>query len=108
MKITRCGKDIELTSQERLRAYYEQEHVFDIEDVRNELEEWAEQGDLEARLAANLLADRAKLSEIALDKRRNMDKYDMDWGIATRTAVKDAFHKMERDAATEKTEKLPD
>lgn len=38
MKIVRDGREIELTAEERLQAYYEQEHEFDIEDIKDEVE----------------------------------------------------------------------
>ena len=34
MTIYRDGKAIELTSEGRLNAYYEQEHLFDLEDLQ--------------------------------------------------------------------------
>lgn len=94
MKITRDGKVIELTPQELLAAYYEQEHKFDLEDVRGELELYSECDGTDAYLAKKLLADSAKLSEIARDKRRNIDKYDMEWQDATQAAIMDALFSM--------------
>lgn len=92
MKIERHGRAIELTNQERLSAYYEQEHEFDVEDVRGELAGYADGEDARiADIAAALLEDDTRLSAIAKVKRQNMDKYDMTWDVATQDAVKKAL-----------------
>lgn len=95
MKIVRSGMgvfvEIELTAEERRLAYDEQEHEYDIEDVKGELEGRVDGGEDDAELAQQLLNDPDKLSMIANDKRRNMEKYDMKWDDATREAVDDAI-----------------
>lgn len=94
MTITRDGKVIELTAQELSEAYFEQEHLFDIEDVKGELESIVSADvDEEEYVAAaqRILNDDTLLSDCARDKRRSMDKYGMNWDAATTEAVKDAI-----------------
>ena len=38
MKITRNGIEYELTVQELRAAYCEQQHIYDVEDIKNELD----------------------------------------------------------------------
>lgn len=93
MVIIRDGKAIELTERELADAYYEQEHLFDVEDVKGELEVIVENDvDEEEYVAAakRVLSDSKLLSACAYDKRRNMDKYDMNWVSATSDAVHSA------------------
>lgn len=93
MTIVRDGKTFELTGRELANAYYEQEHLFDIEDVKGELESIvsAEVDEEEYVAAAQRILDSPELlSNCARDKRRSMDKYNMDWNSATTEAVKDA------------------
>lgn len=91
MKIVRNGVEIELTAEEWRLAYYEQQHEFDCEDVKGDLEGRVSCGEDSAEVAKRFLADPGMISEIAGDKRRNMDKYDMSWEDATRKAVDDAL-----------------
>lgn len=87
MKIIRNGVEIELTAEERRLAYNEQEHEYDIEDVKGELEGRVDGDEDDAAVAQQLLDDSGKLSMIASDKRRNM----VHWDAATREAVDDAI-----------------
>lgn len=91
MKIVRNGIEIELTAEERRQAYYEQQHEFDGEDVKGDLEGRVFCGADSAEFAKQFLDNPDMISEIARDKRRNMDKYDMSWEDATREAVDDAL-----------------
>ena len=59
MTIYRDGKAIRLTEQELSDAYFEQEFIFDMEDLQREIEDMIEDGDFpedvnEAMLAAKL------------------------------------------------------
>ena len=86
------GKVFELTAEERRRAYYEQEHEFDIEDVIGELESRCD-GEDDA-LVRELLADRDQLSAAADKKRRLVDDFDVNWNDATREAVDEAITRL--------------
>lgn len=93
MTIVRDGKRFELTERELSKAYFEQEHLFDIEDVQSELESIVSADvDEEEYVAAaqRILNSPELLSDCARDKRRSMDKYGMAWDAATTEAVKDA------------------
>lgn len=93
MIIVRDGKTFELTDRELADAYYEQEHLFDIEDVKGELESIvsADVDEEEYVAAAQRILDSPELlNDCARDKRRNTDKYGMAWDAATTEAVKDA------------------
>lgn len=93
MVIVRDGKKFKLTDRELTDAYYEQEHLFDIEDVKAELESIvsADVDEEEYVAAARRILDSSKLlSDCARDKRRSMDKHGMNWDAATMEAVKDA------------------
>ncbi len=94
MKIIRNGIEIELSAEERQDAYYEQQHEFDCEDVKGDLEGRVAGGDDSAKYAQQFLDDPYKLNVIATDKRRNMDKYDMSWEDATQKAIDDALAKV--------------
>jgi len=91
MKIVRNSIEIELTAEERRQAYYEQEHEYDCKDVKGDLEGRVAGGEDSAKFAQQFLDDPDMISEIARDKRRNMDKYDMSWEAATQEAVDDAL-----------------
>lgn len=93
MTIVRDGKTFELTDRELSEAYFEQEHLFDIEDVQGELESIVSADvDEEEYVAAaqRILNSLELLSDCARDKRRNTDRYGMAWDAATTEAVKDA------------------
>lgn len=100
MKIVRNGVEYELTARELTDAYYEQEHLFDVEDAQNVLQFIVDEGvDEPERIAAAkaILADANKLADCAYQKRRNMEKYGMDWEYALDEAMKDAIRaEMER------------
>jgi len=94
MKIVRDGKDYELTSEEVYAAYLEQEHIYDVDDVRSELEliiedDMDEEAYIEA--AKRIYNDPVKLDEVARAKRKCIDKYNMEWGYAVSESVKDAI-----------------
>lgn len=86
------GKEvqIELSARELSEAYLEQEHEYDIEDVQNrfddmEDEEFAEHGMTREEAESHI-------SEIAYNKRRNMDKYEMSWEYALDEAIRDFWY----------------
>lgn len=96
MIIVRDGVNIELTSQEVFSAYEEQEHIFDVQDVSDELHSIVSADvDEEEYVAAakRILESQELLNSCAYDHRRNIDKYDMDWYSSKELAVKDAVCK---------------
>ena len=91
MKIQRLIKEseveIELTSDELFRAYSEQEHKFDIDDILEELETGDEDTDNYNDIPIAWLKE--NVSEIAYLKRWNIDKYGLEWREAVRQAIND-------------------
>lgn len=91
MKIQRIIRgsevEIELTSDELFRAYSEQEHKFDIDDILEELETGGEDTDNYNDIPIAWLKE--KFSEIAFLKRRNIDKYGLEWSEAVKQAIND-------------------
>ena len=91
MKIQRIIRglevEIELTSDELFRAYSEQEHKFDIDDILEELETGDEDTDNYNDIPIAWLKE--NVSEIAYLKRRNIDKYGLEWREAVRQAIND-------------------
>ena len=93
MKILRDGKEYELTSDELFAAYLEQEHIYDLDDVKSELELIIEDDideELYVEAAKRIYSDENMLHNVAYSKRRNMDRYNMEWSYAVSEAVKDA------------------
>lgn len=82
MKIIRNGVEFNLTKEELIEAYFEQQYEFDKGDVIGRLEEMDDEAERE-KLTANV-------ENIAEDMRRNIDKYGMDWTYALDEAIKNA------------------
>lgn len=85
---------IELTRKELWDAYFEQEHNFDVEDIKIEIERQIElaEVDEDEKLVEYLkecFNDETIVSDTAYYKRKNVDKYDMDSCYATEDAVKE-------------------
>lgn len=79
MKIIREGKEIELTPDEIFQAYLEQEHLFDIQNIENNMEYHLSEEEYEE------LKDNRDFIEEATDElRHNQDKHDMDYEYALR------------------------
>ena len=88
MKITRDGKEYELTSDELYNAYIEQEGIFDRENIENNMELYLDEE------AYELLKDNDDFIEEAAQKlRRNQDKYDMNYEYA----LSDAFQSVKKE-----------
>lgn len=79
---------IELTPKELSQAYYEQEHIFDIADVRTEIEE--ENLDKNAGHTPKLVE--RYIDDIAYRKRKYIDDYEMNWRDAVQEAIKDVLN----------------
>ena len=91
MKIARNGQDYELTAEELVTAYFEQQFNFDLSDCRDEVSRIIED-DLDERTyveaAKKVLNSQDLLADCAMDMRRNIDKYDMEWSYARDEAVR--------------------
>ncbi len=90
MKIVRIvgGVKMEfiLSDNELYNAYEEQQHLFDLEDVKGYFDGYSEEDcKREYGLSSSEVEDR--LDEIAYEMRRNIDKYDMDWYYAREAAI---------------------
>lgn len=84
MKIIREGKEIELTKDELFNAYMEQENIFDIQNIEDNMENYLEEPEYEL-----LKNNKEFIEEAANELRRNQDKYDMDYENAIREAFED-------------------
>ncbi len=88
MTIKREGKEIELTSEELFNAYLEQEHLFDVQNIEDNMESYLEQEKVD------MLKDNKDFIEDAANElRRNQDKYDMDYESAIKQAYRDTKRK---------------
>lgn len=84
MKIIREGKEIELTREELFNAYIEQENIFDIQNIEDNMEKYLNESEYK------LLKDNKEfIEDAASELRRNQDKYDMDYENAIREAFEE-------------------
>lgn len=84
MKIIRDGKEIELTKDELFKAYMEQENIFDIQNIEDNMENYLDESEYD------LLKDNKEfIEEAANELRRNQDKYDMDYENSIREAFEE-------------------
>ena len=90
MKIKRTvnGQELEfeLTAQERWEAYYEQEKIFDTRDCADVIYGMSDEECLDA-YEITVEEFRKLLPYMGQEKRRLMDKYDMDWIYARDEAI---------------------
>lgn len=106
MTITRDEKAIKLTSEELRAAYYEQQHNFDIDDIDLILDEYVQAADElphEAEQARGLLSDRAKMSEMALEKHSILDHDDDADLCAARSVVSRLISALLKSQKTQQT-----
>lgn len=81
MKIIRDGKEIELTNEELFNAYMEQENIFDIQNIEDDMKNYLDESEYD------LLKNNKKfIEDAASELRRNQDNYDMDYENAIRKA----------------------
>ena len=89
MTIERNGQPIELTADELMKAYYEQEHNFDMQDVQEYIEEYDDE--------TIFSVDKARLFEliddIATEERRLMDKWGLRWYDAIDQAIENVLRR---------------
>lgn len=84
MKIIREGKEIELTREELFNAYLEQENLFDIQNIEDNMECYLDEDEFDI-----LKDNKDFIKETANELRRNQDKYDMDYENAIREAFEE-------------------
>lgn len=88
MKIVRDGQEIELTEQERRQAYWEQQHIFDVEDIETALD-----GETDERIEESYGLNREQMNSLAdmmaHRLRAYIWKYDMDFEYALPSAIRD-------------------
>ena len=85
MEIYRFGKKIILTEQELFLAYEEQESIYDMENVRENMGTY-----LTAEQYVKLKGNRSFIEEAAFLLRTYLDKNDMTYEYAIAEAIKDA------------------
>lgn len=76
---------IELTSEELAAAYKEQEYLYDVENVRNNISS----GGYEDSDGNEIEFTEDDIDEIAYRLRYNMDRYEMDYDHALGDAMSD-------------------
>ena len=92
MKITReingQAVEFELTHDEMMRTFLEQQEAFDTQDVKALTENFSEEEFIEMYgLNPSVVLENAE--EIGSRMRKYIDKYDMDWVYARDEAVSD-------------------
>jgi len=85
MEIYRFGKKIILTEQELFLAYEEQESIYDMENVRENMGTY-----LTAEQYVKLKGNRSFIEEAAFLLRTYLDKNNMTYEYAIAEAIKDA------------------
>ena len=90
--------EFELTSNELFEAYYEQEHKFDVDDMEDLICGLENEYVLEV-YGVSAERFRELEPEMAYEKRRLMDKYDMAWNDARDEAVDRILEKYQCEAS---------
>lgn len=85
MEIYRFGKKIILTEQELFLAYEEQESIYDMENVRENMGTY-----LTAEQYVKLKGNRSFIEEAAFLLRTYLDRNNMTYEYAIAEAIKDA------------------
>lgn len=99
MKIARDGKEYELTSDELFKAYLEQQNLFDKQNVEENLGSY-----LNAEEYKSLKDNQAFIEEAAIELRRNLNKYDMEYKSAMIQAINKEKIKYCTSATSNKTD----
>lgn len=101
--------EFELTSEELFAAFEEQEHLFDIQDVKNKFESELDPNEFEETHGFPMdlvMGNQDLLEEMAWESRHNQDKHGMEWEYARDDAIKDIIekHRDELEAAAKEKE----
>ncbi|MGN0476722.1 MAG: hypothetical protein ACI4HM_05205 [Ruminococcus sp.] len=85
--------EFELTSEELRNAYYEKEHFYDTEDVKNYISNMSKEEfkGYSIKAESEILDNEELLSKIAYRKRKYVDEVGMLWSEATREALRDVL-----------------
>lgn len=78
--------EFELTFQERLNAYYEHQHYYDVMDVKDEVDYLSDEQFFEMYEVPKS-AFMEIIDDVADEMRRNIDKYDLHWDFARDEAI---------------------
>lgn len=99
--------EFELTPEELYAAHREQEHACDKQDIEDALEGYCcKGGDSDFFTAYEVPFDKvykneSLISEMAYEKRRNMDKYDMSWDTARDEAISEIIDRHREELCAE-------
>lgn len=86
MIIVRDGKEFELTPEELRRAFWEQNRLYDIEDIKTNMEEHMDEDDYE------LLKDnKAFILFVADELRKGQENYDFGFTMALSEAFRNGL-----------------
>ena len=99
--------EFELTPEEVSAIYYEQQHMFDIQDIRNKFEGEMDPGEFEDEYGFPVelvLDNESLLEEMAQESRHNQDKHGMDWQFARNDAIKDVLNRHLDELCAEQSE----
>lgn len=84
--------EFELTDNELTDAYFEQQYLYDTQDVRRAVIGW-EDDDVIGVYGVNMETFLELSDEMAVEMRRNIDKYDMDWDYARAEAIRSVIRR---------------
>lgn len=86
--------EFELTPEELSGAYNEQQHLFDVQDIKDKIEGEMDPGEFEEEYgvpADLVLQNDALLNEIARESRHNQDHYGQEWQYARDDAIREVL-----------------
>lgn len=83
--------EFELTPSELYDAFAEQEYKFDLENVRSFFADYTDE-DYQSEFGLTKEEAEKKFEDIAIELRRNMDKYEMTFDYAISDAISDVMH----------------
>lgn len=85
--------NITLTKQEVYEAYQEKEFEYDRQDILNELEDRKAADEQNICGVPYSFITESMIDEMASEKRRQMDKYDVSWDYARDEAIREIIEK---------------
>lgn len=87
--------EIQLTDHELYLAFEEQQHTYDCYDCEDLIDGLSEE-EVQECYGVSPGQFKALVDEMATEKRRNMDKYDMSWDYARDEAVRTVIDRFKR------------
>lgn len=107
-EINGCVIAFELTSDEVYSAYLEQEHIYDRQDVMDEIDNYnysdQRRADFEKEYGVpfeKVYGNDELIDNIAFESRHNQDKYGQEWTAARDDALKDVLDEYKKTLASE-------